>query len=261
MSSSLFSGKVVLLTGASSGIGAALALELARRGAILGLAARRMGMLEKIKLDCENLGATVSIHRCDVAKADDVTSTTDAIKEKFGRIDVVIANAGVSGAFKASQFRIDAAGQMIDVNVKGLLNTVGAVLPEMCQRNSGVVVGISSLAAYISFPQSYVYCASKSAVSAILQGLRRELRSTNIQVTTICPGYIRTAITAANQFSMPFLMDADVAAQRIVRAIERGDPVYDFPRRLRWVIRLLAVLPEVLIALPFKRGRSMKSLD
>jgi short-subunit dehydrogenase len=255
---SLFSGKVVFLTGASSGIGAALALELAKRGAILALAARRTDLLEKVKSDCENLGAKVSLHQCDVVQATEVAIVVDTIKNMFGPIDVVIANAGVSGGFKASRFPVDVAGQIIDVNVKGLLNTIGSVLPDMCHRERGVIVGISSLASYISFPQSYVYCASKSAVSAILLGLRRELRNTNIQVTTICPGYIRTDMTASNQFSMPFLMDVDVAARRIVAAIERGDAVYNFPRRLRWLIRILSVLPEGLLLLPFKGGRSIK---
>jgi short-subunit dehydrogenase len=253
------SGKVVFLTGASSGIGEALAREYARQGAILALAARRTQLLEKIKKDCEALGARVEIFSCDVVVEGDVRRTVEDINKKLGPIDAVIANAGLSGSFKVGRFNTELSAKIIDVKVKGLLYTIGAVLPEMLKRNTGTVVGVSSLASYISFPQSYVYCASKSAVSAILQGLRLELSESNIQVTTICPGYIRTDMTASNQFTMPFLMDVDVAAQRIVRAIARGADVYDFPRRMRWIIRLLSLLPQKMIALPFRGGRDVKA--
>lgn len=252
------SGKVVFLTGASSGIGAALALEYAKTGAKLALTARRLDLLEKVKADCEKVGAKVSVYQCDVTDHQAVQKTVAEIYKNFGQIDMVIANAGVSGSFKAEKLQAEAATQIIDVNVNGLINTVAAVLPKMLERNSGTIVGVSSLASYISFPQSYIYCGSKSAVSAILSGLRLELLKTNIQVTTICPGYIRTDMTAANRFHMPFLMDVDVAARRIVRAVQRGAAVYDFPQRMRWIIRIASCLPESLIALPFRSGKSLK---
>lgn len=251
-------GRVAFITGASSGIGANLAIEFARRGVHLALAARRLDLLANVKSQCETHGVTVRIYQCDVVQSDQVQTTVAAINQDFGQIDIVIANAGISGAFKAKRFDTALANQIIDVNVKGVLNTVGAVLPDMHGRNSGIVVGISSLASYISFPQSYVYSASKSAVNAIFTGLRRELRFSKIQVTTICPGFIRSEMTATNQFPMPFLMDVDVAARRIVNAIERGDAVYNFPRRLHWTIRLLSFVPERLMTLPFRKGARLK---
>ena len=239
-----FKDKIVVITGASSGIGAELATELASRGARLALCARRIDQLSEVQKECQKHGVDAHVYTCDVTDVSAVQAAFSRIKQELGPIDILIANAGVSGLIKASKYNFELANQIIDVNVKGVMNAIGAVTPDMCARRQGAIVAVSSLASYVSIPKSYVYCASKSAVSALLQGLRRELRPLNIKVTTICPGYIRTEMTAKNTFKMPFLMDAKPAARRMADAIARGDLVYDFPLRLRWTIRLVSILPD-----------------
>ena len=255
---SFFSKKIVLITGASSGIGASLASELAGRGATLALCARRLEMLSAVQKSCEARGATVRVYQCDVTDDTQVQKTVEEIKHQLGPIDVVVANAGFSGAFKAKRFQIDLANKIMDVNVKGVINTIGAVVPDMCTRGRGSIVAVSSLASYMALPQSYVYGASKSAVSALLQGLRRELVNTDIKVITICPGFIKSEMTAVNKFKMPFLMDAEPAAKRMADAIARGDAVYNFPRRLFWIIKLASWLPDKILAMPFQSGKPLK---
>jgi short-subunit dehydrogenase len=255
MVKAIFSGKNVAITGASSGLGYALALEFARQGANLALVARRIKPLEVLRDECEKLGAKVWIGQCDVTQSSDVEQCVASICHDLGEIDIVVANAGISNSFQVDDFSALKANEMIDVNVKGVINTIGATLPKMLQKKSGVLVGISSLASYVSFPQSYVYCGTKAAINAIFNGLRRELHPTNIKVTLVCPGFIRTDMTTRNKFQMPFLMDVDEAARRIVLGVHKGVAVLNFPRRLRLIMRIISVLPEAIIRLPF-RGRT-----
>jgi short-subunit dehydrogenase len=137
---------------------------------------------------------------------------------------------------------------MFRVNTFGVIYSIEAVLPEMLRRKSGHLAAVSSLAAYKGLPGESAYCASKAAVNTYMEGLRIQLRSHGIAVTTLCPGFVKTPMTESHNFKMPFLMEADEAARRMVRALRRRAGVYDFPWQMSLLMKLLAWLPDWLVA-------------
>jgi short-subunit dehydrogenase len=238
-----WSQKVLFITGASSGIGHALAVELGRRGATLGLLARRAEALQQIASEVEKAGGRAIALPADVKDAEAVKRAADQLREKFGRIDVLIANAGVGATTDASELSASEVADVINVNLIGVVNSVTAVMPEMIKRGSGHLVAISSLAAYRGLPKSGAYCASKAAVSAFFESLRLDLRGRGVDVTIIHPGFIKTAITAGRQAQMPYLMELDFATQKIIRAIELRRKSYAFPWQLASIVRVAMLLP------------------
>ena len=241
-----WSDKVVLVTGASSGIGEALAVEFGRRGASVGLLARRAEVLRDVAGKVETAGGRAFTVAVDVRDAGEVRAAVSKVIEHFGRIDVLVANAGVGQTTLAREFDIEVVTQVFSVNVLGAMNSVAAVLPEMLARGSGQIVGISSLAAFRGFPGSGAYCASKAALSTFFESLRAELRPRNIYVTTIHPGFIDTPMTRGRNQKMPFLLDADRAARQMVRAIEARRRTYAFPWQLATIARLGKLIPNAL---------------
>src|SRR5947209_2883680 len=183
-------GKVVLVTGASSGIGRALAVELGKRGARVGLAARRAEELSKVAEEVGRAGGEALALPADVRNPSEMDSAVKVLIEKWERIDVLIANAGMSSTTSVTSLEASEAGNVITVNVIGVVNSVAAVLPEMLKQKSGQLVAISSLAAYRGLPKSGVYSASKAAVSTFFESLRLDLRGKGIDLTVIHPGFI-----------------------------------------------------------------------
>ena len=238
-----WSQKVVLITGASSGIGRALAVELGGRGASLGLLARRAEALREIKRDVEARGGRALALAADVRDAEAVRTTADQLRGSFGRIDMLLANAGIGTTTSAANLRADEVANVISVNVLGVVNSVAAVVPEMVARGSGHLVAISSLAAYRGLPKSGAYCASKAAVSAFFESLRVDLRGTGVDVTIIHPGFIKTPLTEGRRARMPYLMELDDATKKIVWAIERRRKSYSFPWQLASIVRACLLLP------------------
>jgi len=241
-----WSDKVVLITGASSGIGEALAVELGRRGAAVGLLARREEVLREVAAKVETAGGRAFAVAVDVRDAGEVKAAASKVSEQFGRIDVLIANAGIGEITLARDFDIEVVTQILSVNVLGAMNSVAAVLPEMVARGSGQIVGISSLAAYRGMPGSGAYCASKAALSTFFESLRTELRPRNVFVTTIHPGFIDTPMTRGRNQPMPFLLKPDRAAKMMLRAIEARRRTYAFPWQLAVVARIGKWLPAAL---------------
>ena len=235
--------RVVLITGASSGIGEALAVELGRRGAAVGLLARREEVLREVAAKVETAGGRAFAVAVDVRDAGEVKAAASKVSEQFGRIDVLIANAGIGEITLARDFDIEVVTQILSVNVLGAMNSVAAVLPEMVARGSGQIVGISSLAAYRGMPGSGAYCASKAALSTFFESLRTELRPRKIFVTTIHPGFIDTPMTRGRNQPMPFLLDPDRAAKMMLRAIEARRRTFAFPWQLAVVARIGKWLP------------------
>jgi short-subunit dehydrogenase len=235
-----------LITGASSGIGEALAVEFGRRGAAVGLLARRAEVLQEVAAKVEAAGGSALAVAVDVRDAPAVKSATAQVAARFGRVDVLVANAGKGEITLAREFDIESATQVFSVNLLGAMNSVAAVLPEMIARGSGQIVGISSLAAYRGFPGSGAYCASKAALSTFFESLRVELRPRNIYVTTIHPGFIDTPMTRGRNGKMPFLLDAGRAAQLMLRAIEARRRTYAFPWQLATIARVGRWLPAAL---------------
>ena len=240
---SYWQDKVVMVTGASSGIGRGVAVELARRGARLGLVARRIETLQEIVSEIESLGAQALSWPGDVQDANAVRAAADRFREEFGGIDVLIANAGIGSTNDAAELRAEEVAGVINVNVIGASNSVAAVVPEMVAKGRGQLVVISSLAAYRGLPKSAAYCASKAAVSAFFESLRLDLQPRGIEVTIIHPGFIKTPLTAGRHAQMPFLMELDVAVEKILRAIEKKKRSYAFPWQLASVVRAGMLMP------------------
>lgn len=242
-----WSNKVVLITGASSGIGRGLAVELGRRGAKLGLVARRHELLQEIaaEISSENKDTPeVLLLPADVADADAMRVAGLRLSSEFGKVDVLIANAGTGVTNSGAEFDASALSSVINVNVIGAANSVAAVLPEMVARGSGHLVVISSLAAYRGLPKSAAYCASKAGVSAMFESLRLDLGPRGIDVTIIHPGFIRTPLTAGRKARLPWVMEVDEGVNRILGAIEKRKKSYAFPWQLATLVRLGMILPN-----------------
>jgi short-subunit dehydrogenase len=238
-----WSQKVVFLTGASSGIGHSLAVELGRKGAALGLLARRAETLREIVGEVEAAGGRALALPADVKDAAAVRAAADELREKFGRVDVLIANAGVGVTTDARDLKPEEVADVIGVNVLGAVNSVTAVLPEMIERKNGHLVVISSLAAYRGLPKSAAYCASKAAVSAFFESLRVDLNGSGVDVSIIHPGFIKTPLTAGRKSHLPYLMELDDAVKKIIRAIEARKKSYAFPWQLATKARVAMLFP------------------
>lgn len=187
-------GKVVAITGASSGIGEATALRLAQHGAILALGARRTDRLEAIATRIRKEGGDVFVQALDVTRRDDVEAFVNATIARFGRVDVLVNNAGVMPLSRMADLKVDEWDRMVDVNVKGVLYGIGAVLPSMNERGAGQIINVSSVAGRQVFATAAVYCATKFAVHALSEGLRQE--SPFLRVTTIAPGAVESELTS-----------------------------------------------------------------
>ena len=233
-----------MITGASSGIGRGLALELSRRGAKVGLIARRADVLGELVREIEAANGKAIALPADVMDADALRVAADRLRSTFGPIDVLVANAGVGVTVDAAELKGSSVASVINVNVLGAANSVEAVVPEMVKRGRGQLVVISSLAAYRGLPKSAAYCASKAAVSAFFESLRLDLNPRGIDVTIIHPGFIKTPLTAGRDAQMPFLMELDDAVAKIVGAIEKRKKSYAFPWQLASIVRAGMVMPN-----------------
>lgn len=236
--------KVVLVTGASSGIGRGLALELARRGAMVGLLARREGALCEAVDEIAAHGGKAIALPADVTDANAVRGAVGALSKEFGPIDLAIANAGVGATVAARNLEPEGVANIFKVNVIGVVNCVTAVIPHMIERGRGQLAVISSLAAYRGLPKSAAYCSSKAAVSALFESLRLDLGPQGIEVTIIHPGFIKTPLTAGRQAKLPFLLEVDDAVKKMIRAIEKRKKSYAFPWQLATVVRAGMLMPN-----------------
>lgn len=239
-----FNHKVIMLTGASSGIGEALSVAFARQGAILGLLARREKQLNEIKAKCEAAGGTARFFACDVTDAPGVRKAADQLRAEFGHIDILIANAGIAGDNpEARSLEPSAIKQVLDINLQGAVNSVHAVIPEMIERGSGHLVAISSLAGFRGLPGSAAYSASKAGMTAFFESVRLDTLRQGIDVTIIHPGFILTPLTAARKNKMPFIMDLDDAIPLFIRAIEKKKKFASFPWPLATIVRMAKFMP------------------
>lgn len=232
--------KTVMITGASSGIGKGLALDIAARGARLGLLARRQNLLDEIVDAVKGRAVAVT---ADVRDAKAMKAAADRIRAELGPIDMLIANAGIGTSKHVAQLDPDHVANVIGINVLGAANSVAAVVPQMVERGEGQLVAISSLAAYRGLAKSAAYCASKAALSAYFESMRIDLRGTGVGVTIIHPGFIKTPLTAGRDAKMPYLMELDDAIPKIVSAIEKGKKSVAFPWQLATVVRAGMLMP------------------
>ena len=236
--------KVVLVTGASSGIGRGLATELARRGAAVGLLARRADALQEIVEEIVTAGGQAIPLPADVTDEQAVRRAVNELKTRLGPIEVLFANAGVGITAHAMNLNAEAVAKLFDVNVIGVVNSVAAVIGDMIQRGRGQLVAISSLAAYRGLPKSAAYCSSKAAVSAFFESLRLDLHGSGVEVTIIHPGFIKTPLTAGRQAQLPWLMEVSEAVNKILKATEARKKSYAFPWQLATIVRAGMFMPN-----------------
>jgi short-subunit dehydrogenase len=209
----------VFITGASSGIGAALARHYAAQGASVGLVGRNHHRLDAL---ASELAGDCAIYMADVRDSQSVQQAAQDFMQRFGVPDIVIANAGVSSGTLTQQAEHLATFRAImEINVLGMVHTFQPFIKTMKDRAQGQLVGIASVAGLRGIPGASAYSASKAAAISYLESLRVELANSGISVTTICPGYIRTPMTDINPYKMPFLMEADVAAQKMANIISK----------------------------------------
>ncbi len=237
--------KVVFLTGASSGIGEALAIETAKRGAVVGLLARREELLNELAGKIERNGGTARSFAVDITDAEAVAEAAQALRDDFGRIDILIANAGIGGNNRETR-NLEAAGvtQVINTNLIGAVNAVAAVLPSMLERKSGQLVAISSLAGFRGLPKSAAYCASKAGMTAFFESVRLDVQKKGVSVTIIQPGFIKTPLTFGRESSMPFLMELEDSIPHFLGAIEKRRKFAAFPWQLTAIVRAARFFPS-----------------
>ncbi|MBN8952277.1 MULTISPECIES: SDR family oxidoreductase [unclassified Rhizobium] len=196
--------KVILITGASSGIGEGIARELAAAGAKVALGARRVERLEALAAELNAAGGAVLAHPLDVTDRQSFDAFVNAAREKWGRVDVIVNNAGVMPLSLMASLKVEEWDRMVDVNIKGVLYGIAAVLPEMITRNSGQIINIASIGALAVSPTAAVYCATKYAVRAISDGLRQEHKT--LRVTCIHPGVVESEL--AHTITDPVAVEA-----------------------------------------------------
>ena len=245
-------GLKVFITGASSGIGLALAAEYARRGAVLGLVARRGDALASFQQSHPQ--HSISIYPVDVRDADALAAAAAQFIEQYGCPDIVIANAGISRGALTGHGDLRAFREVMDVNYFGMVATFEPFAAAMMAARKGALVGVASVAGVRGLPGSGAYSASKAAAFKYLEALRVEMRPKGVNVVTIAPGYVRTEMTAHNPYRMPFLMDADRFAAKVADAVERNTSFAIYPWQMRVVAMLLHVLPRWLYDRAFEKA-------
>jgi short-subunit dehydrogenase len=247
--------KKIFITGASSGIGEALARQYAHSGAQLGLVARRFDFLQRLQAEIVAMGAPApALYACDVRDAAALTAHAKDFVDRFGAPDIVVANAGVSrGTLTEIEEDLAAFQEIFDINVMGTVNTFHAFIEPMKKARHGTLVGIASVAGFRGIPGGGAYSASKAAAIKYCESLRVELRGSGVSVVTICPGYIRTPMTAVNKFKMPFLIDVTEAVKRFERAIDAKTSFTVIPWTMGIAARALRVVPNWLYDRVFTR--------
>ncbi|MEN9670517.1 MAG: hypothetical protein RL018_794 [Pseudomonadota bacterium] len=253
--------KLVFITGASSGLGQALALAYYQAGYELALLARRVSEIESW-VSRHNISTDrYKIYSANVANIDSIVAAGNACIISQGLPDVVIANAGVSvGVDSAIREDLDQLAQTFATNNIGLAATFHPFIDAMRQRQSGKLVGIASVAGIRGMPGHGAYCASKAAVITYCESLRGELRGSGVQVLTVCPGYVNTPMTQGNNYPMPFLMEADDFAKVCLNKIDAGSSYSVIPWQMGIVAKLLRILPNTLFdKLLAGRGRKARA--
>jgi short-subunit dehydrogenase len=238
---------LVFITGASSGIGQALALRYQQAGYRLALVARRSEAIEAWAGELGLAPDSYAVYGADVADTDSIVAAAQACIARQGLPDVVIANAGISiGIDSAQREDIDAMAQVFATNNIGLAASFQPFIQAMRKRGSGRLVGIASVAGIRGLPGHAAYCASKAAVISYCEALRGELRGTGVQVITIAPGYVDTPLTRKNRYPMPFLMSASTFADQAYQAITAGDSYRVIPWQMGVVSKLMRLIPNTL---------------
>lgn len=240
----------IVITGATAGIGRELALQYAAeqgQACVLGLVGRRAERLEEVAGAARAKGATVHLFPADVGDRAAMADVARAFLERAGGADLVIANAGVAGPDRLSRGDAAALADVIHVNVNGVIHTLLPFVPAMKEARGGHLVAVASVAGFRALPGHATYCASKIAVRTLLDGWGYDLNRWGIRATVVCPGFVKSEMTADNEFPMPFMLETEDAVRRIRRAIRRGRRQFVFPLPMALFARLLGWLPRFVL--------------
>lgn len=238
----ILKNSVVIITGASAGIGYQLATDLAKEGAQLALISRRKSILDELAKGLIPL-TKVLTYECDVTQKEQVESVVKKIKEDFGRVDIAILNSGVAYRASVLQYSSRDAEITFNTNVFGAVYFIEQLLPDFLRERRGVIVGISTLGDGKGFPKSGFYSASKAALTILLESLRIELKKFNVKVVTIKPGFVKTAMTDKNEFYMPFLMTVEKASKIILNGLKKDKRIIEFPLFTTIASKFLRMIP------------------
>jgi len=246
--------KKILITGASSGLGLALAqayaAHYAGQGVALGLIGRNLTALQRLADELKSkYDATCAVYALDVRQHTELATAAEDYIARFGPPNIVIAGAGVSrGTLTEHDEDIAAFQAIMDINVMGMVHTFNPFIAAMKENTSeqSQLVGIASVAGVRGLPGAGAYSASKAAVISYLESLRVEMQAYNIHVTTVAPGYIRTPMTDINQYNMPFLMEANVFAEKLIAAIDNKRRFIVIPWQMGWVARFMRFIPPII---------------
>ena len=229
--------------GASTGIGKALAINYAYEEAVLGLASRRIDLLEAIKEECELLNCRTIIYKTDVRNTSECEQSAKAFIEIAGGIDILIANSGVGSSDEIFSGTSEKINRVLETNILGVTNTILPFLPRMKEQKSGTVVVVSSIASFIPIPHKGGYSASKIAVRRLFDSWRPLLVENGIKAISICPGFIDTPMTEKILFK-PFLKDTNTASKAFIKAIEVGKKTYIYPWQMKLFVKIFNILPQ-----------------
>jgi short-subunit dehydrogenase len=235
--------KKIILTGGSSGIGYQLSRKLLLEGCSLAVLARRKERLDKLADETKGLAGKLFIYQCDVTDKNKVNDVITEIMKAMGGIDIAVLNSGVGKPDGIKKFSSENAMAVFNTNVFGMVNCIESLLPVFLEQKHGVIAGVSSLADNRGYSKSGFYCGSKAAVTMILESLSTELKMHGIKVVTIKPGFVRSEMTAQNNFKMPFLMDADKAADIIIKGLKKGKRIIQFPAITVMFAKIIGLLP------------------
>jgi NAD(P)-dependent dehydrogenase (short-subunit alcohol dehydrogenase family) len=236
----------VFITGASSGIGQELARHYGTAGAQLGLVARRGELLEALAVELGQRGASVFVYAADVTDSAAMRRAIDDFVARAGGADLVIANAGIGIKDSLREGDSESVARLMSVNVVGVTNTIVPFIPVMLRQNSGKLVAMSSVAGHRGLPGRAAYSASKAAIITFMDALRMQLADTNVHAMTLCPGFIKTPLTA-KLGRLPFLLDVDAAVRLMAHAIEREKKTYTLPWQMNLLRPVLSNGPEWLV--------------
>lgn len=239
-----FNNRVVLITGAASGIGRQLALNLAAEGAHIAALDRQGDALDRLAAELK--GKPIVCAVADVTDLAALRTAVPQLESRLGPIDLLVASAGIGIETPAESFRAEDFTAQIQVNLIGVINTLDAVLPGMRQRKHGHIAVLSSMASYRGLPHMGGYCASKAGVNSLLDALRVELRPHGIAVTTICPAWIRTPLTTPLALPDKNMMEVEEAVRLILHALHARKPFLAFPAGMAWQARLLRHTPRAI---------------
>jgi short-subunit dehydrogenase len=240
---SFFSGKNIVITGASSGIGKDLALVFAGFGARLALSARRKELLDEVKVAAQQAGTEALVYPVDVTDRAAMQAMAEDVLAKWGHVDIVIGNAGVGGLNPSDKFDLDIHRRTYEINCMGLAYTLMPYIPSMIARRSGHLVGVSSLAAFRGRPNAASYSSAKSAQGVFLEAVRMDLRKYGIKVTAVHPGFVATPMTDHDEFNMPFKIGVRESSMLIANALKAQKPRFLYPWQMKWLVRFEGLLP------------------